>query len=154
MTTITHGLTAGDVLISSCDHVENSHSQHEDALGTLYAGLDRFQSGGTVEDLRESDPKLLGELESLGLDPDSTYPDDRIYSLINEFSLGHNVERILTIWLAAGGPNIWLEARLDHRGGVTDVTHHAAWGGDRRSRTVEPGSALWRYAEDFAEFVN
>lgn len=84
---------------------------------------------------------------------DETLSYEEAAERISELPLGVSVKRVLRIDLSTGGPGDWLEADVDDDGTVDSVTYHFNDWFDHAERTVDSGSALWRAAEYYAEYV-
>lgn len=79
---------------------------------------------------------------------------DEAQEELDELSYGERPEILVTFTLAGGGPSQWIKAKFDRDGDLTDVTMIATWGGSTNDeRRYSPGDAVWRYAEQYGEYV-
>lgn len=70
---------------------------------------------------------------------------------LQEMPLSVEVVRHVKILLSWGGPSDWLDAELDADNDIVTLVYHFADWFDHAQSYVEKNSALWRFAESFAE---
>lgn len=78
--------------------------------------------------------------------------DDDARTELDELPLGVEVERHIVITLATGGPHEQIDATVDEDGSILSTTFGAYWGSDRIERELHPDDALYRLAQEFAEY--
>lgn len=78
---------------------------------------------------------------------------DEIQEEIDSFDHGVEIQRHVLITLAGGGPSHWLDATIGYDGTISDLVSIARWGSSETRTEIRPGSALWRYAENAAEYA-
>lgn len=147
---------------STTEYVNESMDSREATLALWYkmadgeltdpADLEELVSSGEAEE--EDAEELKAIKEELG--GEEFLSEDEAYEHINDFALSVEKKTIVEITLSCGGPTEWLEVEcspsIRHSGlTIDDVTFHAVWGSDRVERSVNEGSALWRFAESAVE---
>lgn len=84
---------------------------------------------------------------------DAIYESDDPYEELYEAPLEITVGRELTVLLCTGGPHVEATASVNDEGAVITAQIHGYWGSERVSRSVRPGSSLWRALGDYAQCV-
>lgn len=78
------------------------------------------------------------------------YQEADPYELLYDAPLEIRVSKQLTVVLCTGGPHIEAVATLDDDA-VTDARLDGCWAGERESRPIPQGTALWNALESYAE---
>jgi len=73
------------------------------------------------------------------------------HDALHEAALEVTVRRRISVLLTCGGPNVAMEADLDHEGSITDARIVGHWGGVCIKRRLSQGSSVFRALETYAE---
>lgn len=81
---------------------------------------------------------------------DEIYQEADPYEHLDDAPLEIRVSKQLTVVLCTGGPHIEAVANLEGDA-VTDARLDGYWAGERESRPIPQGTALWNALESYAE---
>ena len=122
-----------------------------------------------IADAMASRAEYVGKLQAIGdnvsTEPqafDGDYQDEQLdsdaaWDRLRELPLGVSVERVLRIELSTGGPADYITAKLE-RGQygweLASASYHFADWFDHAERSIDEGSPLWRFAEDYVQLLD